>query len=509
MAVSGADSPSEKHKNIGDDANKGLFLNAGSADLSTNPSVSQTEGDWDSDAEIRARNKVDFSVLSLLFLGLLVFQLDRMNLASALTGGFAQDINVNQDTINLGNQLMFMGIVVFEIPCNMALQRVGPRKWMAGQVFVFGFVATMQVFVKNRGGFLAARLMLGFAEAGYIPGAVYTLSTWYTKRELSKRVSVFFFGMFGGNAISPILASGILKLDNARGIRGWQWLFLLEGLFTIIVSFILLLFLPGSPDVPQPLVGPGLVRLSTSEKEILQRRLEKDDQIGKRPGVHGLTIDWPLVRRTVLHYRRWPHYVSAFAVFSTWSPLTTYTPSIIMSLGFDRIAANALAAVGASLALPVVFGFAYLSDRTNRRGGTVISAHACYLVTLIVARQVHPHVGKWSRWGLWTAVNSFAVGYHPVSNSWVQLNCREAGERSIAIAMWVMSAISGLMVGTQYFRPNDTPFYQTGLRTMIIMVSLGMTSAVIQVIIYTVHNKRVAQGKHAREDGVSLMLYTP
>lgn len=141
-----------------------------------------------------------------------------MNLASALTGGFAQDINVQRDTINLGNQLMFMGIVILEIPCNIALQRVspflllhppnlngnsrlistkiGPRKWIAGQVLLFGTVATMQVFVKNRGGFLAIRLMLGLAEAGYIPGAIYTLSTWYTKREIAKRVSVFFFDMF-------------------------------------------------------------------------------------------------------------------------------------------------------------------------------------------------------------------------------------------------------------------------------------------------------------------------
>ncbi|KAM5357987.1 hypothetical protein ACJZ2D_015707 [Fusarium nematophilum] len=421
------------------------------------PSISQSEKEWDPAIESKARRKIDSSVLLLLVLGLLVFQLDRMNLASALTGGFAQDIDVNQDTINLGNQLMFMGIVILEIPCNMALQRLGPRKWISGQVFLFGLVATMQVFVRNRAGFLVARLMLGLAEAGYIPGAVYTLSTWYTKRELAKRVSVLFFGMFGGNAISPILASGILKLDNARGIRGWQWLFLLEGLFTIVVSFILLLFLPGSPDIPRPLVGPGLVRFSEDEQETLQRRLEKDDQVGKRPGVQGLAIDWKLVWKTVTHYRRWPHYVSTFAVFSTWSPLTTYTPSIIMALGFDRIAANALAAVGASLALPVVFGFAYLSDRADRRGAAVIIAHVCYLIALIVARQAHPHVGKWSRWGLWTAVNSFAVGYHPVHNSWVQLNCREAGERSIAIAMWVMSAISGLMVGTQYFRASDTP----------------------------------------------------
>lgn len=189
-------------------------------------------------------------MLALLFLGLLVFQLDRMNLASALTGGFAKDIGISQDTINLGNQLMFMGIVVLEIPCNMALQRVskhtspkpqqpdsdtdssqlGPRKWMSAQVFMFGVVATMQVFLRSRTGFLLVRLILGLSEAGYIPGAVYTLSTWYRRRELSRRVAILFFGMFGGNAISPLLASGILKLDNARGLRGWQWLFMREAL---------------------------------------------------------------------------------------------------------------------------------------------------------------------------------------------------------------------------------------------------------------------------------------
>lgn len=84
----------------------------------------------------------------------------------------------------------------------------------------------MQAFVKGRIGFLMARLMLGLVEAGYIPSSIYTLSTWYTKKEISKRTALLFFGMFGGNAISPLLASGILKLDGVRGIRGWKWLFL-------------------------------------------------------------------------------------------------------------------------------------------------------------------------------------------------------------------------------------------------------------------------------------------
>ncbi|KAM3476208.1 hypothetical protein MY5147_003339 [Beauveria neobassiana] len=282
----------------------------------------------------------------------------------------------------------------------------------------------MQVFVKNRAGFLAVRLMLGFTEAGYIPGSIYTLSTWYTPSELAKKVAIFFFGMFGGNALSPVLASGILRLDGMQGLR-------VEGLFTLLISFIIILCLPHSVDEASPLVGPGIVRLSSAEKELLQSRLAAEKGPQKEDEE---VMDWQLIWRVVSHYRRWPTYVSSFCVFSTWSPLTTYTPSIIMSLGFARIEANALAAVGAFLALAVVFFFAYVSDRTNLRGGTVISAQVCYLICVVVARQVHPVVGKWSRWGLWTAVNSFAVGYHPVSNTWLQLNCRDRRERSIGIA---------------------------------------------------------------------------
>lgn len=80
--------------------------------------------------------RVDFSVLPLLFLGLFAFQLDRMNLASALTGGFGTDINISQATVNLGNQLMFMGIVVFEIPCNMALQKVRTTSQLASSILI-------------------------------------------------------------------------------------------------------------------------------------------------------------------------------------------------------------------------------------------------------------------------------------------------------------------------------------------------------------------------------------
>jgi MFS family permease len=211
---------------------------------------------------------------------------------------------------------------------------------------------------------------------------------------------------------------------------------------------------------------------------------------------------------TLKHYRRWPSFISTFAVFSTWSPLTTYTPTIIMALGFTRIEANALACVGGFLALGVVFFFGWLSDRTNKRGFTVIAAQACYLLILIVARSVHPHVGEWSRWGLWTSVNAFAIGYHPVHNSWVQWNCQDPRERSISIAMWVMSAITGLMVGTQYFRGGDAPFYNSGLRIMIVMVAVGMVFTIVQEGVYLWWNRWVTE-KHDRKGGEKPWLYVP
>lgn len=231
---------------------------------------------------------------------------------------------------------------------------------------------------------------------------------------------------------------------------------LVEGVFTMTVSLVLLFLLPGSPDHPKPLLSPGLIRFSQADQEGLRKRIEDDDP-GRKYGAQGLHIPWSVVWKTLKHYRRWAHFVSTFAVFSTWSPLTTYTPTIIVALGFNRIQANALACVGGFFALGIVFLFGWLSDKTNKRGLTVIAAQACYLIILIIARSVHPHVGKWSRWGLWTCVNAFAIGYHPVHNSWVQLNCQDPRERSISIAMWVMSAISGLMAGTQYFRADDLP----------------------------------------------------
>ena len=99
-----------------------------------------------------------------------------------------------------------------------------------------------------------------------------------------------------------------------------------EGVFTISVSIVFLFFIPGSPDCPRPLLSPGLIRFTDADQQVLQERLAGEN----RGGAQGLVIPLKVVWRAVSQYYRWPHFISTFVVFSTWSPLTTYTPSIIM-----------------------------------------------------------------------------------------------------------------------------------------------------------------------------------
>ncbi|CAG8184510.1 unnamed protein product [Penicillium olsonii] len=369
---------------------------------------------------------------------------------------------------------MFLGVILLEIPSNMVLHKIGPRRWISVQVFIFGLVACLQVFVRNKAGFLVTRSILGLAEAGYIPGAMYTLSTWYSTTELTKRIAVFFFGMFGGTAISPLLGAALLKLEGKGGLFGWQWIFLVEGLFAIVVSIALFYGLP------------------EKEEECAILKDQESGQASIPSASHRRPrISPQLVWETLTNFQKWPHFIATGCVFSTWSPLTTYTPSIMMDLGFTPIKANALAAIGSLLTLPVIFCFAWMSDVSQKRGLVVLIAISVYLVALVILRAVQAHASVGGKVALWTFVNAFAVGYHPIHNAWIQINCKSPEERSISVAMFVMAATAGLMAGTQIFRGNESSsLYPRGLIIMIALVFVGQLLVALQIMLFRSHNRR-------------------
>ena len=196
--------------------------------------------------------------------------------------------------------------------------------------------------------------------------------------------------------------------------------FAVEGVWSMLVAIALLLFLPERDE---------------GDEEAAESWMKSDRDTPPPAENTTTTIPLTIVWKTLTNTRKWAHFLATACVFATWSPLTTYTPSIIMSLGFPRSQSNALAAVGSFLTLPVIVFFAWLSDRTKQRGAVVMLAMTCYLVALIVLRALlHAPVGKWGMFGLWTTVNGLAVGYHPIHNAWIQMNCRCRAERSISVA---------------------------------------------------------------------------
>ncbi|CAG8906061.1 unnamed protein product [Penicillium salamii] len=133
-----------------------------------------------------------------------------------------------------------------------------------------------------------------------------------------------------------------------------------------------------------------------------------------------------------------------------------------------------------------------MSDVREKRGLVVLIAISVYLVALVLLGVLQTHVDKWGKFGLWTTVNAFAVGYHPIHNAWIQINCKSAEERSISVAMFVMSATAGLMAGTQIFRGDESSsLYPRGLIIMIALVLSGLLLVVLQTIVFRVHNRRI------------------
>lgn len=171
----------------------------------------------------------------------------------------------------------------------MILYRVGPGKWLTLQLFLFGFVSLFQAFQKGYGAFIATRFLLGVSESGFIPGGLWTLSTWYTKKETAKRVMFFYFGNQFGQASSKLLAFGILHMRGVGGKPGWFWLFAIMGAFTIFCGFIFGFCLPNSFKDPHSTFLPWIQVFNDREVHILRTRVLLDDPMkGKKKKRIGL-----------------------------------------------------------------------------------------------------------------------------------------------------------------------------------------------------------------------------
>ncbi|GAA6055296.1 hypothetical protein JCM3770_004825 [Rhodotorula araucariae] len=444
--------------------------------------------DWTDEEENAVRRKLDFILMPLLMLGFFIFQIERGNISNALTSTLLKDVGIDQDQFNTGQGLLYLGIVLLEIPSQVVLQKVGPARWISFQILAFGLVATFQAWMTGYGSYLATRILLGVTESGYIPGSLYTISMFYKRSELASRNASFFLGSGLASAVTGLFAYGILRLDGTRGLAGWQWLFIIEGSMACGIAFLFFFLLPASPASPVPFLFPRMPYFTERQKYILRQRVILDDaQKVNSAGHIGLKAIWA----TLSNWRVWPHVLIAICLISPTGALGTYAPTLIRSFGFETLKSNALSSVSGWIGLCITFTFGVISDKSSRRGLTTITAISFFWLWWVVFQSVSLGTNKWLKYAFLVLTQGFNAAYHPLNASWLSLNQVTPQERSIAMACFVSAANIGGAVGSQLLRKDDAPTYHRGFRVCVALVSLGLATAIAQHVQYRLSNRRL------------------
>lgn len=298
--------------------------------------------------------------------------LDRTNIAVAsLT--MKPDLGFSNAIYGLGAGMFFIGYFFFEVPSNLILERVGARRWIARIMFTWGAVSAAMMFVRTPMQFYVMRFLLGLAEAGFYPGMILYLTYWFPTAQRAQAVARFVavsavVGVLGGP-----LSGTLLKLDGMGGLQGWQWLFLLEGLPSVLLGFAVLRYMTDRPELAH--------WLTDNERNWLTRRLAREK--AHRDKHHGFTLKQAFANPRVLHFC-----ALFFLYVSAGYGLSFFVPQILKAqTGWsDQAVAFAGALPGLAGATSMLLG-ARLSDRTCERrrfvaGGGLFGAAGIVLVAI-------------------------------------------------------------------------------------------------------------------------------
>jgi ACS family tartrate transporter-like MFS transporter len=223
----------------------------------------------------RVTRKVALRLIPFLCLLYFFSFLDRVNVGfAALT--MNADIGLSALAFGVGSGIFFLGYVLFEVPSNIALERFGARIWIARIMITWGLVSAATAFVQGPASFAMVRLLLGIAEAGFFPGIIYYLTCWFPAAQRARIIALFLIALPLSSVIGAPLSTALLDIEWF-GLHGWQWMFILEAVPTILLGIAVLLWLTDRPEQAH--------WLDDSEKAWLTGSLDGDDATNRHHSI--------------------------------------------------------------------------------------------------------------------------------------------------------------------------------------------------------------------------------
>jgi len=404
-----------------------------------------------------AYRKIFRRVVWYLFALYICAYLDRINIGFAALA-MNRDLGLTPLTFGVANTIFYLGYLVFEVPSNMMLARFGARTWLARIMTTWGLASTATVLAAGENSLYVLRLLVGIAEAGFVPGVLLYLTYWFPQAYRGRANALFMIAQPVTIAFGSILSGYLLKMDGVLGLAGWRWLFIVEGVPSIVLGIVAFFYLRNGPR--------DAAWLSAAENAVIEEQIAAE---APATSAHG-SVWMELRSRQVLLLC-----LAYFGIVSTLNTNATWVPQIVREIlggQADFVTVGMWAAVPALLTVGAMPLWSYRSDRRQERlWHVVIPMAVAALGWLLVTLSAVPLV----RFGGLALVS--IGGFCGMSIFWtlpasvLSQAARPAGIALVSMAGIFGSAVSPSIIG---FLRDETGTFTSGLLYLVALLAVSI-----------------------------------
>ncbi|KAL4897490.1 major facilitator superfamily domain-containing protein [Aspergillus ambiguus] len=444
----------------------------------------------------KTMRKIDIRLIPMLAALYLVAHLDRSNIGNAKIEGLTEDLRMDGLQWNLALSIFFIPYILFEVPSNIVLKKFNkPSVYLGILIVSWGIIMTLTGVVKNFAGLVVTRVFLGFFEAGFFPGAVYLCTQWYMPKDLSTRLAFFYCASALSGAFSGLLAAGIAQMDGVGGYEGWRWIFILEGIATVILGAACFFLLIDSPRLSGRWLEPDEIRyleLQLFIKEGGELKHENETQSKRRT--------WKDLVAVLLNWRLYAlsYILLCQAAVGYGNKFTL--PSITKAMGYTNTNAQLMTVPPYIAGAISAVTFSRLSDKFYWRMPFIAIplaiATVAYSIIISLHGKLEQHVGV-----ALFAVILACIGFypiHPATVTWISNNLTPSNRRAIGSAFCICIGNIGGIIGSYMYIEEESPKYYTGFGLSLALAGTGLILVLLLELSFFLGNKK--KGRFSEEE---------
>ncbi|KAF8588151.1 allantoate permease [Ramaria rubella] len=426
---------------------------------------------WTYREENELLRKVDWRVMVWAAISFSALNLDRGNLSQANSDNLLDDLHLSTNDFNFGNSLFRLAFLCAELPSQLVSKRLGPDRWIPIQMCLWSLVTAAQFWLSGRSSFLVCRVLLGFIQGGFIPDLVLYLSYFYKKTELPLRLACFWASSNICSVVASFLAFGILRMRGVLDKAGWRWLFLIEGLITLLIGIATFFRMPPSPTQTKAWYRPKGWFTEREEVILVSRILRDDPSKGDMHNREGLSLK--RLFQAAMDYDLYPVYILGLMFGIPTSPPATYLTLSLRNLGFSTFQTNLLTIPSTIAGIFTLLGITLLSEVVNDRSIISMAEDIWALPCLVALYTLPANPNPWIYFAVATVLLSYPYT-HAIQVGWCSRNAGAVASRTVNASLYNMFVQASSIVSAQIYQADDAPRYLRGNRTLIVICCVNL-----------------------------------